>query len=79
MVCKPPNITGYSKQCLNTVTEAYLSEVGHKGVGLGEWLKFGKCENSVTGLGSFKLLWFRKIDMNVIWADGINMGPHEFK
>lgn len=47
---------GYSKQHLNAVTEAYLAEVGHEGVGLEECLKFGKCENSVTGPGSFKLL-----------------------
>lgn len=45
---------GYSKQYLNAVTEAFLAEVGHK-VGLEERLKFGKCENSVTGPGSFKL------------------------
>lgn len=66
---------GYSKQCLNAVTEAYLAEVGHKGIGLEELLKFGKCENAVTGPGSFELLWFQKISMNVIWGDGINMGP----
>lgn len=50
--------------CFNK--EAYLAEVGHEILGLEECLKFGKCGNSVTPPGGFKLLWFKKISVNVI-------------
>lgn len=28
---------------------------------------------------TFKLLWFRKISVNVIWGDGKGTGPYEFE
>lgn len=59
--------------CFNR--ETYLAEVGHEIVGLEECLKFGKRGNSVTEPVGFRLLWFRKIGVNVIWGDGEGTGP----
>lgn len=63
--------------CVNG--EAYLPEMGHEIVGLEECLKFGRYGNSVTGPGGFKLLWFRKICVSVIWGVGEGTGPCEFE